>query len=145
MELQVIDIRNMTINQINNEIKRLENQLYYLLEEKERVFNLTQPKVGDTSATKVEINKREDKFANYVIQCEELDEMIEEVQTQKYNLVRFVENELVRIGEYDPLMRKIVELREVHNLTWRKVSEATNYSESQCRRIYIKYKNQRNI
>jgi hypothetical protein len=47
MELQVIDIRNMTINQINNEIKRLENQLYYLLEEKERVFNLTQPKVGD--------------------------------------------------------------------------------------------------
>jgi hypothetical protein len=145
MELQVIDIRNMTINQINIEIKRLENQLYYLLEEKQRIFDLTQPKATDYSKEVVEGGKREDRFTNYTIKCEELDDMIEEVQNQKYNLVRFIENELIRIGEYDPLMRKVVELREKEDKKWSIISEITNYSESQCRRIYRKYKNQRNI
>lgn len=145
MELQIIDIRNMTINQINSEIKRLENQLNYLLDEKEVAFNQTQPKATDYSKEVFTGGTREDKFEKYTIKIEELDTMIDEVHTQKYNLVRYVENELVRIGEYDPLMRKIIELKEVYNLTWRKVSESTNYSESQCRRIYRKYKNQRNI
>lgn len=40
----VIDIENKTIQEIEDQIKGLDNKLNYYLSEKERIFDKTQPK-----------------------------------------------------------------------------------------------------
>jgi RNA processing factor Prp31 len=146
MDIQVIDINNMTISEINNEIKRLDNKLYYWLDEKERAFEKTQPKASDIAGERVQGGTtREDKNLCYIIKNEDIDKKINDIQQQIFHLTKYVENELKRIGEYDPLMKKIVELRETQDMTWNKIAQATNYSDSQCKKIYRKYKNERNV
>jgi hypothetical protein len=141
----ITDISNMTITDINNEIKKLENQLIYWLNRKEQIFNLTQPQVTDFTKEKVKGNTREDKFASYVIKNEVIDPHIEEIQNEIEALATYIDSELERIEEYDPLMRQIIKLKEVDKLIWNDIAIKVNYSERQCRRIYIKWKKQRNI
>lgn len=149
--VDIIDISSMTINQMNNEIKRLNNELDYYLNEKQRIFDKTQPKAGNMSGERVQGGTtREDRFANYVIECDseeyqQIETKIDDTQNKIFNLTRLVERELRRIGEYDPLMKKIVELRETTKLSWDKIGEATGYCGKQCWRIYKKYKEQRNV
>lgn len=105
-------------------------------------------KAIDCTKEIVKGGSRVDKFANYVIETEdnkylELDKKINNIQEQIQNLVMYVENELRRIGEYEPLKKKVIELKEKEGLTWFKIAEATHYSDRQCRRIYKKYKNHR--
>lgn len=150
-EIELQDIENMTVKEINDQIKKLENQENYYYNEMEVIFNKTQPKATNVDKERVQGGtKRENRFLNYTIECEDeyyqkLKEKYFMTQDRKFNLIRYVEEELKRIGEYDPLMKKIVELRETSKLTWEQIGQATNYSERQCRRIYRKYKNKRDI
>ena len=143
----VIDINNMTINEINNEIWKLENKREYWLREKERLFDKTQPTSIEIKEESIQGGLRTDRFAAYVIECDdkEIEKKLTETQDQINHLTRYVESELERIGQYEPLMKRIVELREVQKMTWRNISEVTHYSETQCRRIYRKYKNERDV
>lgn len=134
-------IEELTIKEANDRIKKLENTLELLLNRKELLFTETQPKAVDTTKEKTTGGKREDIILQYLIECdeEELDKAIENVQHEIFNLSKYVEAELKRIGEYEPLKAKIIELRQTTTLGWDKIAEATNYSERQCRRIYKNY------
>jgi archaellum component FlaC len=76
----------------------------------------------------------------------ELDKMIDEIEPKILNmedeiriLRKFIEESLKIIGEYEPLEKKIIELRDEKKLKWKDIAEATYYSERQCQRIYDKY------
>jgi len=149
MEIQIIDLEDMTILDINKKIKDLENKEQYYLDEMNLIFEKTQPKAVYYDKLSVDGGKREDKFMSYVIQCDEpkykeICKNYELVSGQRYNLTKYVERKLKIIGEYDPLMKIIVELRETGK-HWEYISEITHYSDRQCRRIYKRYKMQRNV
>lgn len=137
-----------TIKEANNEINRLTNLLNLYIDRKNLLFNDTQPKVADPNTDRVDGNMtREEKFFKYVYKCEDeqIDWWIEKLNIYIIALNNYVEAELKRIGEYEPLKAKIIKLREEKGMKWDDIAEATHYCRRQCINIYKNYTGKRNI
>lgn len=137
-----------TIKEANNEINRLTNLLNLYIDRKNLLFNDTQPKVADSNAERVDGSMtREEKFFKYVYKCEneEIDWWIEKLNIYIIALSNYVEKELKRIGEYEPLKAKIIKLREEKGMKIRDIAEATHYSERQVIRICQEHNKKRYI
>lgn len=137
-----------TIKEANNEINRLTNLLNLYIDRKNLLFNDTQPKVADSNAERVDGSMtREEKFFKYVYKCEneEIDWWIEKLNIYIIALNNYVESELKRIGEYEPLKAKIIKLREEKGMKWNDIAEATHYCRRQCINIYKNYTGKRNV
>lgn len=137
-----------TIKEANNEINRLTNLLNLYIDRKNLLFNDTQPKVADSNAERVDGSMtREEKFLKYVYKCEDeqIDWWIEKLNIYIIALNNYVEAELKRIGEYEPLKAKIIKLREEKGMKWDDIAEATHYCRRQCINIYKNYTGKRNV
>lgn len=137
-----------TIKEANNEINRLTNLLNLYIDRKNLLFNDTQPKVADSNAERVDGSMtREEKFFKYVYKCEneEIDWWIEKLNIYIIALNNYVEAELKRIGEYEPLKAKIIKLREEKGMKWDDIAEATHYCRRQCINIYKNHTGKRNV
>lgn len=145
-----MNIGSKTILELNKIITDLEKQENFYLGEMEIVFNRTQPQSVDCSKEMVGGGtKREDKFLAYAITCEEpwyleLRNDYDMAHARKLNLMGYINSRLILIGEYEPLKKRIIEMRE-NGFKWLDVAAATNYSQSQCRNIYRNYLKKRNI
>jgi hypothetical protein len=141
----MIEARDVTIKEANDKIRHLENLKKAKEDERDLTFEKTQPKASNITGERVQGGTtREDKFVNYMIECEDpkyldlckeitvIDGLIE-IWSQ------YVENELKLIGQYEPLKAKIIELRQTTTMNWDKIAEATLYSVPQCKRIYKSY------
>ena len=144
MEEEIIDL---TIREANNQIMHLENLLAYWLGEKEIAFNNTQPQAIDPKVESIQGGRKENKFDKYLITCEakDLDVKIYSIQNKISNLTKYVDNELMRLGEYDPIVKKVVELRDKRGMTWNQIHLATRMCPSYCRKLYSKYTGKRFI
>ena len=139
-----------TIKEANSEIERITNLLNLYIDKKNNLFDDTQPKSVPINSEKVDGSMtREEKFFKYVYKCDEedIDWWIDKLNVYVIALNNYVEEELKRIGEYEPLKQKIYNLRNDKEYMkrnkgkqreWWKIAEATGYSERQCRRIYSK-------
>lgn len=137
-----------TIKEANNEINRLTNLLNLYIDRKNLLFNDTQPKSADPNAERVDGSMtREEKFFKYVYKCEneEIDWWIEKLNIYIIALNNYVETELKRIGEYEPLKAKIIKLREEKGMKWDDIAESTHYCRRQCINIYKSYTGKRNV
>lgn len=137
-----------SIKEANNEINRITNLLNLYIDRKNLLFNETQPKVADPNAERVDGSMtREEKFFKYVYKCEneEIDWWIEKLNIYIIALNNYVEAELKRIGEYEPLKAKIIKLREEKGMKWDDIAEATHYCRRQCINIYKNYTGKRNV
>lgn len=142
--VDVIDISNMTLRDIDNAIRINENQLDYYLNEKERAFIKTQPKITQIRKEKIVASGYEDKMLKYVMTIEELNNIIDGIQDRIANLKQLFEAETKRIGEYEPLIQKIINMRN-RGYKWVEIADATKYCESNCRRLYSKYMKKRDV
>lgn len=137
-----------TIKEANNEINRLTNLLNLYIDRKNLLFNDTQPKSADPNNERVDGSlTREEKFFKYVYKCEneEIDWWIEKLNIYIIALSNYVDKELKRIGEYEPLKAKIIKLREEKGMKWDDIAEATHYCRRQCINIYKNYTGKRNV
>ena len=131
----------LTLQEMKERQKNLENVLKYYLDRKETLFNWTQPGAIDYSKEAVQGGKRSNRYDDYVASVEELELLndIDLIYKQIYSIQDWIAEKLRIIGEYEPLEQKIITLRELHKMKWDKISEATGYCDRQCRRIYSKY------
>lgn len=137
-----------TIKEANNEINRITNLLNLYIDRKNLLFNETQPKVADPNTDRVDGSMtREEKFFKYVYKCEneDIEWWIEKLNIYIIALNNYVEAELKRIGEYEPLKAKIIKLREEKGMKWDDIAEATHYCRRQCINIYKNYTGKRNV
>lgn len=137
-----------SIKDANNEINRVTNILNLYLDRKNLLFNETQPKAQPINPDKTDgSTTREERFLKYVYKCddEELEWWIDNLNVYLSMLSLYVERELKRIGEYEPLKAKIIKLREEEHMKIKDIAEATHYSESQIKRILKEFKNKRYI
>lgn len=134
----IIDIDNMSIKDISNQIRKLENELEYYVNQKSVAFQNTQPNCADPNKVNVQGGHKSNMMDDYVISIEKLDNKIRCTKTQIKFLTNYINKELKRIDEYEPLKAKIVKLRE-ENKRWCDVSRITMYSVSSCRRIFYDY------
>ena len=148
----------MTLKEANYELKKLENDYNYYLNEKEQLQCLVYPKATDIKLEKVTGGKREDKLLEYVnlLDVKKIDETLDYIFKRQQNLIKWIENELKIMLEYGKVESAIIELKETgfirdkgtgkyRELTWEEIAEKVHWSKSFCRNVYRKYKKLRNI
>lgn len=144
----------MELREAKRDIEKLENDIEYYLNEKERLFCRTQPQAVKLDSERVNGHSERSNVAlQYLISVDEkeLDDKLLRAQDRKINIERWVENELRILGKYGEVERLIVYYKEEFLnkegkcLTWREISSKVHYSESQCKKIYKNYKCMRNI
>lgn len=129
----------MTIKDAKMKLEQCEINLEYWLNEKEIAINSVMPKSKGFDSEVVSGGTREDKYKKLDYAIDEIDPTIEYLNKEISNLNNFIEQSLKVIGEYEPLERKIIELRETKKMKWEDIATRVNYSEKQCRRIHNKY------
>lgn len=136
----------MTIIEANKEIERIDNQLDLLLTKKQLIIESTiYPKSG--TGERVDGGKREDKYKHLDYSIDTIDPEIELLYKEKRIYEEFIEKELHRLGKYNEVEQLIIYYKEqtTENYTWEQISQRVHYSVTQCRRIYRKWKKQREI
>lgn len=143
-------LNELTIKEANKRIEKIDNKLEYYLNKKEQAFNKTQPKAA-TLTDSVKSTNISDKNMEYMMLCEELDPIINDLQDDKVELLNFIDRELKILNKYNELEQLIIYYKEQYTpkpnekITWYFISRKVHASESTCRRIYRRYKKQRNI
>ena len=128
----------MTIKEANYELKRLENEYNYWLNEKEQIKSLVFPKSTDIRLERVDGGKREDKLVKYaeLLDDKKIDETLDYIDKKRNNLINWLNQELKIMEKYEPLKRKIIKLREEKHLSYEKIGIAVGYSTRHVIRIY---------
>lgn len=133
----------MTIKDAKMKLAQCEINLEYWINEKNIAINSVMPKSKSFDSEVVSGGTREDKYKKLDYAIDEIDPMIDYLNKEISNLNNFIEQSLKIIGEYEPLERKIIKLKEEDKLTYNEIARIVNYSDRQCRRIYSKYKGTR--
>lgn len=139
----------MTLKEVNYEVERLTNQLNKLLNEKESLESIVG--LHSTSYNKIIVDggKVVDKMLEYQIlkEMNQLDFHIQIIQEKIKNSMDWIDNELKILKKYDKIEQLIIYYKEIDtkNYTWYQISSKVNYSMSQCKRIYSRYKKKRNV
>ena len=145
----------MTIKEANYELKKLDNEYNYWLNEKEQLKSLVYPKATDIRLEKVDGGKREDRLEKYVelLDDKKIDETLSYIQSRKENLLNWLENEMKIMLKYGEIERVIIQLKEegkltngrYKSITWDEISTEVHWSKSFCRNVYRKYKSKRYV
>lgn len=128
----------MTLKEANYELKKLDNDYNYWLNEKEQLKCLIYPKAIDIRPEKVDGGKREDRLLKYaeLLDDKKIDETLEYINRRRNNLMNWLDSELKIMEAYEPLKRKIIRLREEDKLSYEQIGRIVGYSERHIRRIY---------
>lgn len=138
----------MTIIEANKMLEKIDNDLEYWLNKKAIIIEDTiYPSSPDLSNVRVEGGKRTDKYKHLDYAIDEIDPEIDRLYKEKRILEEYIEKELIRLGKYNEIEQLIVFYKEqtTENYTWLQISQRVHYSVTQCRRIYRKFKKQREI
>lgn len=132
----------MTLKDANKELEKLENEYNYWLKQKENLLNLVMPKATDMRGEIVDGGKREDRLLKYVELEDEkqINATLDYIWKRKNNLMNWIDEELRILGDYEPIERKIIMLRDDERKKWKDIARNIGYCERQCQRIYDKYK-----
>lgn len=142
----------MTLKEANYEVERLNNKLNKLLRDKELLEVLTDPKSIDYSKIIVDGGKHCNILETYILKqdlakWQDLDKRIRLTQEEIKNIIDWIDNELKILKKYDKVEQLIVYYKEIDikEYTWYQISSIVGYSLSQCKRIYKRYKETRDI
>lgn len=136
----------MTLLEAQLQLKKLDNEYKYWLGEKELAQSIVLPKATDIRGEVVDGGKRIDRMLKYVelLESKQIDETLEYIHKKQQNLMNYIENELKIIGQYSYIEKQIYELRQ-DKLCWWKIGNIVGLSDRQCRRIYSKLINKRDV
>ena len=133
--------QHLTIREVKNEIKRLENELNVYLTKKNINLLKVQPKAMQIKDIVVDSSHTNfDKFLNYIQKDEEYDTKIYGLLASIYSYKSYIANEIKRMAEYDEISY-IVYLREEEKKSWREIDRILHHGENYSKVKYSRYKN----
>ena len=118
---------------LNNSIIKYEK----LLDDRERLFNITQPKGINPSKEKIKSSVKESPYDVYLIEKEkrDLDDRIEEALKLIDKRKNLLENVKFKLLESDELIDVVYICRYMKRMKVRQISQKINYSEPQTYRM----------
>jgi hypothetical protein len=138
----MIQEKHLTIREVKNEIKKLENELDIYATKKNINFLKTQPKaaqIKDIIVDSSHINF--DSFFTYVSRDEECDSKIYGLLASIYSYKMYIAKELQRMSKYDEI-GYIKYLKDEENKSWKEIDKmlhhADGYSKLKLQRFYKK-------
>jgi hypothetical protein len=137
----------MTLKEANKEIERIDNELEFWLNKKAFILESTIYPSKPITGERVDGGKREDRYKHLDYAIDEIDPEIEKLYKEKRLYEDYIEKELIRLGKYNEVEQLIIFYKEqtTTEYTWEQISQRVHYSITQCRRIYRKWKKQREI
>lgn len=144
----------MELKEANFEVERLNNKLNKLLRDKELLEAMVDPKSTDYTKVMVDGGKHSNILELYILKQDlpiwkDLDKRIKQTREEIKNNMDWIDNELRILKKYNKVEQLIVYYKEECpiNYTWQQISmmEGIHYSVIQCKRIYKRYKETRNI
>lgn len=135
--------QHLTIREIKNEIKRLENELNVYLTKKNINLLKVQPRAMQIKDLVVDSSHTNfDPFLNYIQKDEEYDVKIYGLLASIYSDKSYIANEIKRMAEYDEISY-IVYLREEEKKSWREIDRILHHGENYSKVKYSRYKSDR--
>lgn len=131
----MIEIRgkHLTIKEVKNEIRKLENELDIYATKKQINFLKTQPGavklkdvIVDSSHTNLDI------FLDYLVRDEENDSKIYSLLTSIYSYKAYIAKEIERMSKYDEIAY-IEYLKYEEKKSWRQIDRLLNRGEDYSR------------
>ena len=143
----------MTLKDANYEVERLENKLNKLLNDKEILEIIIDPKSTDYTKVMVDGGKHGGSIQEVYIlkedlpRWQDLDRRIQRTQEEIQNNVDWIDKELKILNKYNKVEQLIVYYKEIDikEYTWYQIASMVHYSISQCKKIYKRYKETRDI
>lgn len=137
----------MTLKEAKKEIERIDNELEFWLNKKAFILESTIYPSKPITGERVDGGKREDRYKHLDYAIDEIDPEIEKLYKEKRIYEDYIEKELIRLGKYNEVEQLIIFYKEqtTTEYTWEQISQRVHYSVTQCRRIYRKWKKQREI
>lgn len=135
--------QHLTIREVKNEIKRLENELNVYLTKRNINLLKVQPRAMQIKDLVVDSSHTNfDSFLNYIQKDEEYDTKIYGLLASIYSYKSYIANEIKRMAEYDEISY-IVYLREEERKSWREIDRILHHGENYSKVKYSRYKNDR--
>ncbi len=136
----------MTLLEAQEQLKKLDNEYKFWLNEKELAKSIVLPKATDIKGEVVDGGTRIDKMLKYIeiLEDKQIDETLDYIFKKQQNLMNYIEQELKIIGQYNLIEKRIYDLRQ-EKVPWWKVGNVVGLSDRQCKRIYSKMQKKRNI
>ena len=135
--------QHLTIREVKNEIKKLENELNIYLTKKNINLLKVQPKAMQIKDIVVDSSHTNfDSFLNYIQKSEEYDTKIYGLLASIYSYKSYIANEIKRMAEYDEIAY-IRYLREDERKNWREIDQILHHGENYSKVKYSRYKNDR--
>ena len=135
--------QHLTIREVKNEIKRLENELNVYLTKKNVNLLKVQPRAMQIKDLVVDSSHTNfDSFLNYIQKDEEYDTKIYGLLASIYSYKSYIANEIKRMTEYDEISY-IVYLREEEKKSWREIDRILHHGENYSKVKYSRYKSDR--
>jgi len=124
----------MKIKDLNYEIEGINNEIEYYLKYKELVIDKYE-------------NRKSIKENHFHIICNDIESKIDKLYVKRKILMDEVEKKMKQINEYDTVLKTIIFYKEecLEEYTWQDIAKLVNYSDTQCRNIYKKYKQKRDV
>lgn len=137
----------MTIKEANNKLEQINNDIEFWLNEKELELCDALPKSTDPSKEKVIGGERADKFYNFVVGIQPIDKILDLLYAKKKNYEDYIEKELHRLNKYREVEQLIIYYKEqcLEEYTWEQIGKKVYMNKDNCRKIYRKWKGERNI
>lgn len=108
-----------------------------ILSEKEKLFQITQPKAVDTEKDKVQGGSQVNSFDEYLILKEQrqIDERLDEVKALLEDRERLLKLKEVELRQSNAVEDKVYRLRYLDRIRVYKIAKMINYSEPQVYRV----------
>lgn len=132
--------KKLTIKEVKNEIKHLENELDLYATQRNINFLKTQPgaiKIKEIVVDSTHTNI--DSFLNYVVKDEEYDSKIYGLLSSLYSYKSYIAKELKRMCEHDEI-GYIRYLKEDEKKSWREIDKILHHGEGYSKLKYQRYK-----
>ena len=127
------------LREIRNKVLEIDNKLNFLLEQKERNFEKTQPGSPLLKSVMVDTSRNiVDKFALYMIKDEELDTEIQDLRDNLLIWIKYYNEEVKRLSKYDDLLM-IEFLKNELNWKWNEIDSYLHYSDGGTKKKYFRH------
>lgn len=136
----------MTLKEAQEQLKRLDNEYKFWLNEKEIALSIVMPKAVAIQGEVVDGGTRIDKMLKYfeLLDEKQIDQTLDYIHNKQQNLMNFIDEELKISGQYKEIEKKIYDLRN-EKTPWWKVANIVGFSDRQCKRIYSRMIKRRNV
>ena len=137
--------KKLTIKEVKNEIKKIENELDLYLTKRNLNYLKTQPVAVKINEIVVDSSHMSfDSFLNCFMKNEKYDSKIYDILVSIYTYKLFIVKELERMSKYDEIAY-ITYLRDEDAKSWKEIDNMLHRGAGYSKLKLIRYKNSNNI